>query len=37
MALNIAVKFEGKLTCLENDVKNLENFYKSTRKSKLGL
>ena len=38
MALNIGVKFEGKLTCrLENDMKNLANFYQSTQKSKLGL
>ena len=27
-------KFEGKLTCvLENDMKNLANFYQSTQKS----
>ena len=31
-------KFEEKVTCgLENDLKNLANFYQSTQVSKLGL
>ena len=34
MTLNSDPKFEEKLTCgLENDMKNLENFYQCTRKS----
>ena len=39
MALKIDAKFEGKLTCaFQNDMRNLANFYQSTRKiSKLGL
>ena len=38
MALNIDVKFEGKLTCaFKNDMKNLANFHQSTFKSlKIG-
>ena len=33
MTLKSAAKFEQKLTCgLENDMRNLENFYQSTRK-----
>ena len=31
MALNIDVKFEGKLTCaFKNDMSNLVNFYQGT-------
>ena len=34
MALNIDVKFEGKLTCaFKNDMRNLANFHQGTRKS----
>ena len=38
MALNIGVKFEGKLTCAsKNDMKNLANFHQSMFKSlKIG-
>ena len=33
MAPKSNAKFEGKLTCgLENDMRNLENFYQSSRK-----
>ena len=33
MALNIDIKFKGKLTCSsKNDKRNLANFYQSTRK-----
>ena len=33
MTLKVDAKFEEKLTCsLENDMKNLANFYQSTRK-----
>ena len=33
MKLKSAAKFEQKLTCgLENDMRNLENFYQSTQK-----
>ena len=35
MALNIDVKFEGKLTCaFKNDMRNLANFHQNVRKSK---
>ena len=34
MTLKSKAKFEEKLTCgLENDMRNLGNFYQSTRKS----
>ena len=34
MALNIGVKFEGKLTCAsKNDMRNLANFHQCTFKS----
>ena len=34
MTLKNDAKFEKKLTCgLENDLRNLANFYKSTQKS----
>ena len=34
MTLESASKFEEKLSCgLENDIKNLANFYQSTQKS----
>ena len=34
MRLKSDAKFEEKLTCgLENDMRNLANFYQSTRKS----
>ena len=34
MTLESDAKFEEKLTCsLENDVRNLENFHQSTKKS----
>ena len=34
MALNIDATSEGKLTCaFKNDMRNLANFYLSTRKS----
>ena len=34
MELNIDAKFEGKLTlAFKNDMRNLANFYQSTRKS----
>ena len=34
MTLKSDAKFEEKLTCgLENDMRNLENIYQSTRKS----
>ena len=34
MTLDSNAKFEGKMTCgLENDMRNLANFHRSTRKS----
>ena len=34
MTLESDAKFEAKLTCgLENDIRNLENFHQSTKKS----
>ena len=34
MKLEIDANFEGKLTCgLENDIKNLANFHRSTQNS----
>ena len=34
MALKTDAKFEGKLTCaFKNDMRNLENFHQSTRKT----
>ena len=33
MTLESDAKFEGKLTCLENDMRNLTNFDPSTQKS----
>ena len=38
MALNIDVKFEGKLTCVfKNDIRNLATFHQSSFKSlKIG-
>ena len=38
MALNIGVKFEGKLTCaFKNDMRNLANFHQSMFESlKIG-
>ena len=34
MVLDIDAKFEGKLTCaFKNDMRNLADFYQSTRKS----
>ena len=34
MTLKSDAKFEGKLSCgLENDMKNLANFYQNTQKS----
>ena len=36
MTLTSDAKFEEKLTCgLENDMRNLANFYQSTRKSQI--
>ena len=37
MTLKSDAKFEEKLTCgLENDMRNLANFYQSARKSQKG-